>query len=68
MYSIRDFSQRFSPNKPIESKVRTIISLEEIDGNPNQRIFLGKHLARVSTIDRKAFEKAFKSKLRYGIW
>lgn len=68
VYSIRDYTNRFSSQKPVDVKANTIVSLEEIDGNPVQRVFLARHLGRLSKSQREAFEKLYKSKRRYGIW
>ena len=62
------YANRFSPQIPVDVKANTIVSLEEIDGNPVQRVFLARHLGRLSKSQREAFEKLYKSKRRYGIW
>ena len=68
MSDVRNFYSRFSSLKIPDKHVNTVVSLPEIGGNVAQRILLGRRLASFSTRKREAFEKLFKSKLRYGIW
>lgn len=68
MSDVKDFYSRFSLDKTPDRHVNTITSQIEFKGDSSQRIALGKRLASLSVIQREAFEKLYKSRVRYGVW
>lgn len=64
---VRNFYDQFSHEKPLDRHVNTVIVPAEIDVSASERILLGKRLATLSVQERVAFEKLYKSRLRYGV-